>query len=79
MNRHKVKDTLDKSTVIILEELDFIWDDESIQKFREMWEENKTISEISKYFKRSKNEIALLVMDQEMKYKIKPRSIGLGV
>ncbi|PEJ56169.1 helix-turn-helix domain containing protein [Bacillus sp. AFS002410] len=67
-----------KEVVIVLEELDFTWDKSEIKEFVRLWKEGTSIWDLSKTFQRPQVEIALLIMDQEIKGRIKPRKIGLG-
>ncbi|OXL83156.1 hypothetical protein BCV73_08750 [Paenibacillus sp. SSG-1] len=56
---------------IALEEVDMIWDTDEVEDFRRLWRQGKTILEISRFFKRDPDEIALLIMDQAQKGLIK--------
>ncbi|PEJ46943.1 helix-turn-helix domain containing protein [Bacillus sp. AFS002410] len=67
-----------KKVVIVLEELDFTWDESEVKEFVRLWKEDTSIWELAKHFQRPQAELALLIMDQEIKGRIKPRKIGLG-
>jgi len=47
------------------------WDTEEVEDFRKLWRQGKTILEISRFFQRDPDEIALLIMDQAQKGLIK--------
>jgi len=66
-----------RATYIALEELNFLWDEDDVLKFREMWEEGLSLPDIAKQLKRKKNEVAVLILDQAEEKKIKPRKGGL--
>ncbi|QKE74749.1 helix-turn-helix domain containing protein [Arthrobacter citreus] len=67
-----------KKVVIVLEELDFTWDESEVKEFVRLWKEGASIWDLAKTFQRPQAEIALLIMDQVIKGRIKPRKIGLG-
>lgn len=62
---------------IILEEAKWIWSNEEVSIFRQMWEEDKSSKEIARVLNCKTLDVALLVMDQEEKKKIQPRSRGI--
>ncbi|UPJ19369.1 helix-turn-helix domain containing protein (plasmid) [Bacillus cereus] len=55
---------------VALEEVDFLWDQREVFQFRELWNSNYTLLEISKRFKRKQIEVAALILDQVDKFKI---------
>jgi len=59
--------------MIILEELDFTWKEETIAKVQAMWAEGIGLKEISEKIKRRADEIFLLLMHLALKGKIKKR------
>ncbi|MDA1774360.1 sugar ABC transporter substrate-binding protein [Bacillus cereus] len=63
---------------VALEEIDFLWDQREVFQFRELWNSNYTLLEISIRFKRKQLEVAALILDQVDKFKIHKRKIGLG-
>ncbi|MDT3494731.1 sugar ABC transporter substrate-binding protein [Bacillus toyonensis] len=63
---------------VALEEVDFLWDQREVFKFRELWNSNYTLLEISKMIKRKQIEVAALMLDQVDKFKIHKRKMGLG-
>ncbi|MGH0939939.1 sugar ABC transporter substrate-binding protein [Bacillus mycoides] len=63
---------------VALEEVDFLWDQREVFQFRELWNSNYTLLEISKRFKRKQIEVAALIVDQVDKFKIHNRKMGLG-
>lgn len=62
---------------IILEERRFIWKDEELKEFRDMWIRGDSILIIAKRFKCKAIDIALVAMEQAEKGKIEPRPSGL--
>lgn len=62
---------------LALEELNFIWKEEQVLEFESMWRNNKTLKEISVYFKRPPDEILLLALDRAKTGDIKRRKGGL--
>ncbi|WP_342045944.1 helix-turn-helix domain containing protein [Bacillus sp. OTU530] len=66
-----------RATYIALEDLNFLWDEDDVLKFREMWEEGLSLPAIAKQLKRKQNEVVVLVLDQAEEGKIKPRRGGL--
>lgn len=63
---------------VVLEEVNFLWDQREVFQFREFWNSNYTLLEISKRFKRKQIEVAALIVDQVDKLKICNRKMGLG-
>ncbi|WP_406654115.1 sugar ABC transporter substrate-binding protein [Bacillus cereus] len=63
---------------VALEEVNFLWDQREVFQFRELWNSNYTLLEISKKFKRKQIEVAALILDQVDKFKIHKRRMGLG-
>ncbi|XKK29816.1 helix-turn-helix domain containing protein [Bacillus sp. AC79A.1] len=64
---------------IALEEVNFLWDQREVFQFRELWNSNYTLLEISKRFKRKQIEVAALILDQVDKFKIRKRKMGLEI
>lgn len=62
-----------------LEEANFIWDERDVIRFREMWNQGMSLSEMAEALRRHHAEVALLVIDQADKYLIENRPIGLGI
>lgn len=62
------------SKVIILDKLDFQWETTVIDKVIDYWNEGFGIKDISMFVKRSNTETFLLLMDLDMKGKIKKRN-----
>ena len=68
-----------KNIVIVCEELDHTWDESEIKHFCKLWKEDISIWEMEEIFQRPQAEIALVIIDQEIKGNIQPRKMGLGV
>ena len=62
---------------IILEDRRFIWNDEELLLFRQMWLEGASVVRIARHFDCKSIDIALLVLDQAEKGLIESRSSGL--
>ncbi|UYX52444.1 helix-turn-helix domain-containing protein [Bacillus thuringiensis] len=67
-----------RNMYIALEELDLVFDESEVIRFQEMWEEDKSFIEIAVELGIHQLEIAVLIMDQAEKNKIKSRPAGLG-
>lgn len=63
--------------VLILEDARFIWDEEEVKTFVEMWNDNKSSIEIAGVLNCKILDVALLVMDQAEKKKIQQRNRGI--
>lgn len=61
------------SKIIILEDLNFIWDAESIDTVLKLWKDGVSLEEISIALNRRTEEIFLLLMHLSLKGKIKKR------
>ncbi|WP_322925349.1 helix-turn-helix domain containing protein [Paenibacillus campi] len=62
---------------IALEELNFVWDENELKRFRRMWTAGYTLPAIALAFDRDPDEVVLLVMDQARAGEIKRRPNGL--
>ena len=62
---------------IILEDAKFIWTDDEVSIFREMWSNNKSSYQIAEVLNCKILDVALLVMDQAEKNKIQQRNRGI--
>lgn len=63
--------------VLILEDAKYIWDEEEIETFVEMWNDNKSSTAIARVLNCKILDVALLVMDQAEKGKIQQRNRGI--
>lgn len=66
MDKHKEK-------IIILEDLDFLWSKETIEKVKIMWEMNIGLKGISKVVDREEDEVFLLLLHLARNREIKRR------
>ncbi|UJF15086.1 hypothetical protein LZ578_08750 [Jeotgalibaca sp. MA1X17-3] len=55
---------------LILEDARFLWSINELENFRTLWEQGKSISEISKRLHETPDNITLLIIDQAQKGKI---------
>lgn len=63
--------------VLILEDAKFIWDEEEVKTFVEMWNNSKSSYQIAGVLNCKILDVALLVMDQAEKGKIQQRNRGI--
>lgn len=68
----KGKSTEDKK-IIILEDLDFLWSEETIEKVKNMWDMHIGLKGISKVVNREEDEVFLLLLHLARKKEIKKR------
>ncbi|MCG7385068.1 helix-turn-helix domain containing protein [Paenibacillus sp. ACRRY] len=62
---------------IACEELNFTWRIKDVLEFREMWEQNHSLTSIAKYFRRPVLELFVLAVDQANLNKITSRPSGI--
>lgn len=65
------------SLVIILEDLDFVWQERDLTKIAEMWKDGTSIAKISEHFKRDPDEVMLALIHLAKRNRIKKRKGGL--
>ncbi|TWJ56199.1 hypothetical protein CHCC5023_1536 [Bacillus paralicheniformis] len=58
-------------------ENNFIWYEQELYKFRDLWNRGESIIKIAKSFKREIEELLFLIIDQGNKGMIQPRNGGL--
>lgn len=58
---------------IILEDRKFIWEDEDIKEFKQLWEQGESLPLIALKLKCNVTDLALLIIDQAEEGKIEPR------
>lgn len=68
---------LQQRKYIACECFNFVWDEQEVFQFRQLWESGASIFDISKAFKRNVNEIAFLIVDQADQGYIKARKGGV--
>ena len=61
---------------IILEDAKFMWSKRELKHFRDLWEQGLGIYEIAEWMNEGPDDIALLVIDQVQKEKIKRRNLS---
>lgn len=66
-----------KNRVIVLEELNFVWDEEELTDLTFLWTEGRDIIDISDYFKRDPDEVMLALIHLAKAEKISRRKGGL--
>ncbi|QOS97580.1 hypothetical protein JNUCC42_13375 [Brevibacterium sp. JNUCC-42] len=68
---------LQQEKYIACEYYNFVWDEDEVYKFRNLWSSGATIFYISEVFNRDVNEVAFLIVDQADQGYIKPRKGGV--
>jgi len=66
-----------KCRVIVLEDLDFVWDEEELDDIAFCWNEDMSVRTIAKRFKRDPDEILLAIIHLARDERIKQRENGL--
>lgn len=66
-----------RNRVIVLEDLNFIWDQKELIELTKMWEQGKSVIAISSYFDRDPDEIILALMHLAKEERITSRKGGL--
>jgi hypothetical protein len=61
---------------IVLEEIDFTWDETEVEEFERLWRAGVSLYAMAGIFKRDVDELVLLVMDRKRLGKIEKRSGG---
>lgn len=57
-------------------DLDFVFTDDQLQKFKELWKEGVSVQDIAKKMRRKPSEVVLLVFDHAERGLIKNRENG---
>jgi hypothetical protein len=63
--------------VIVLENLNFIFDESELNEINELWDKDSSLTDIAEYFKRDPDEIFLALFHLSREKKIKRRRGGL--
>ncbi|MGM0903090.1 MAG: hypothetical protein ACQEXB_18575 [Bacillota bacterium] len=66
-----------KCRVIVLEDLDFVWDEEELEDIAFCWQEGMSVRAIANRFKRDPDEILLALIHLAREERIKQREKGL--
>jgi hypothetical protein len=66
-----------REIIIALENLDFVWDSRQVNEFIKQWESGISIQNIAKYFERTQEECACLIMHLSLQDDIKNRKGGV--
>jgi len=66
-----------KNRVVVLEELDFIWDEPDLKILVRQWNAGVSVEESAEYFGRDPDEILLAIIHLARNYKISRRKGGL--
>lgn len=66
-----------KNRIVILEELDFIWDEPELKEICILWESEISIKHIAKQFRRDPDELLLALLHLARVGRIKNRASGL--
>ncbi|MGM9923061.1 MAG: helix-turn-helix domain containing protein [Bacillus sp. (in: firmicutes)] len=63
--------------MVACEDLNFVWSEKEVRDFRYLWRNDAPITDIADYFKRTHEEVAILIFDQALKGFVGPREGGL--
>lgn len=63
--------------IVILEELNFIWDRPELNEMKKMWKNGDGVERMAKYFDRDPDEVILALIHLARDEKITPRKTGL--
>lgn len=74
-SRHLTNERL--GVYLALEELDFVWSTKQVEEFDNLWSEGMSLKNISLYFNRDIDELAILLIDRARKGKAKQRRYGI--
>jgi hypothetical protein len=66
-----------KNRVIVLEDLNFIWDELELQEIAQLWQEGVPVKKIAEFFERDPDEVLLALIHLAREEKIESRSGGL--
>ena len=64
-------------TYIACESIDFSWTRQEVSKFVRLWQDGASLETLCETFRRSENDVGMLIVDQRIKGNIKPRKGGL--
>lgn len=67
-----------KNRIIVLESLNFLWDDPELKEIADMWEQEVSICSMGEHFNRDPDEVLLAVIHLARKGRISKRKSGLG-
>lgn len=59
------------------EMINFMWTKSEVREFVRLWQDGVSLETLCETLRRSENDVAMLVMDQRIKGRIKPRKRGL--
>lgn len=78
MSRNQLLRESRKKRIIVLENLDFLWDEPELNCLAELWKENKSLSEMSEHFnKRDAEEVLCALLHLARNGRIVAREWGL--
>jgi hypothetical protein len=66
-----------KNRIIVLEEMNFVWDKHQLNELSEMWADGESIEGIAEHFDRDPDEILLALIHIAREDKITARRTGL--
>lgn len=64
-------------TYIALEELNFLWKEKEVERFRELWKQGLPLKEIARQLKRTTEETFILALDQAKLGNVGKRRYGV--
>lgn len=66
-----------RKTVIVLEEMDFIWDEDELALLKDLWDREFSITWIGNYFERDPDDVLLALIHLAKENRIDRRRTGL--
>jgi hypothetical protein len=68
-----------KKRIVILEDIDFVWDQCELNKIVQMWETDVPIIKMGERFDRYPDEVLMAIVHLARKDKLEFRNIGAGI
>jgi hypothetical protein len=66
-----------KNRIVILEDINFIWDEPELKEVRKMWKKGVSVISMAEHFERDPDEVLLAIMHLARNDKITARKSGL--
>lgn len=66
-----------KNRIVVLEDLDFVWDDPDLKELKKLWKQGVGVVEMAEHFDRDSDEVLLALIHLARDDKIVGRESGL--
>ncbi|MBO0962368.1 hypothetical protein J1P26_21935 [Neobacillus sp. MM2021_6] len=66
-----------KKRVVILEDLDFVWDQPELNEIAQMWNRSLSVNYMAEHFNRDPDELLMAIIHLARNDKLVPRKYGL--